>query len=273
MSSTPSTGRRGIRRRLFDTTAARTVVSVWAWFALGVLVVIWTPLVFLVWLVTLPFDRGHYAAGYLFRKVCVAIQMSNPLWRFRTSGTNITDPRRPYVVVANHESFVDILLISHLPWEMKWLSKATFFKFPLVGWMMQMAGDIRLVRGQKDSVIAAMAECTDRLARKTSVMIFPEGTRSRDGNLQPFKDGAFRLAIENQVPVLPLAVHGAYTGLVKGDWRFGVTDAEVRVLTPIETEGMTLDDLPALKQRAVDAIAAAVADMKVAEAAREGSIS
>jgi hypothetical protein len=60
---------------------------------------------------------------------------------------------------------------------------------------------------------------------------------------------------------------------VKGDWRFGVTDAEVRVLAPIETEGMTLDDLPALKQRAVDAIAAAVADMKVAEAAREGSIS
>ena len=53
------------------------------------------------------------------------------------------DPRRPYVVVANHESFVDILLISHLPWEMKWLSKAEFFKFPLVGWLMRMAGDIR----------------------------------------------------------------------------------------------------------------------------------
>ena len=57
---------------------------------------------------------------------------------------NITDPRRPYVVVANHQSFVDILVISHLPWEMKWLSKETFFKIPLVGWMMRMAGDIPL---------------------------------------------------------------------------------------------------------------------------------
>jgi 1-acyl-sn-glycerol-3-phosphate acyltransferase len=77
------------------------------------------------------------------------------LWTFRTSGVMISDPRRPYVVVANHQSFVDILLISHLPWEMKWLSKADFFKYPLVGWMMHMAGDIKLIRGKRDSIIAA----------------------------------------------------------------------------------------------------------------------
>ena len=74
-------------------------------------------------------------------------------------------------------------------------------------------------------------------------MIFPEGTRSRDGELQPFKDGAFRLAIEAGVPILPLAVNGAYTALVKGDWRFGVSNAEVRVLEPIPTDGMTNDDI------------------------------
>jgi len=240
----------------------RTVLSVWSWFVLGVVVIVWTPLVGLVRLVTLPFDRGAYAAGYLFRKLTVVHQVLNPLWTFRTSGTMITDPRRPYVVVANHQSFVDILLISHLPWEMKWLSKQTFFKIPLVGWMMRMAGDIRLVRGEKDSVIAAMNACRDRLDKRVSVMIFPEGTRSRDGHLQPFKDGAFRLAIEQQVPVLPLAVNGAYTALIKGDWRLGVSDAEVRVLEPIETDGMTLDDLPALKAEAHRRIEMAVETMR-----------
>jgi 1-acyl-sn-glycerol-3-phosphate acyltransferase len=256
------TTRRPPRHRLLGRTPVRTVLSIWSWFVLGVVVIVWTPLVGLVRLVTLPFDRGAYAAGYLFRKQTVVHQVLNPLWTFRTSGTMITDPRRPYVVIANHQSFVDILLISHLPWEMKWLSKQTFFKIPLVGWMMRMAGDIRLVRGEKDSVIAAMNACRDRLDKRVSVMIFPEGTRSRDGHLQPFKDGAFRLAIEQQVPVLPLAVNGAYTALIKGDWRLGVSDAEVRVLEPIETEGMTLDDLPTLKAEAHRRIDAAVEAMR-----------
>jgi 1-acyl-sn-glycerol-3-phosphate acyltransferase len=250
------------RHRFVSIPIVRTVLSLWSWFVLGLVILIWLPLVAITFVVTAPFDKGRYAAGYLFRKLCVAHQVLNPLWTFRTSGTMIADPRRPYVVIANHESFVDILLISHLPWEMKWLSKETFFKFPCVGWMMHMAGDIKLIRGQKDSVVAAMAACTDRLHKNVSVMIFPEGTRTRDGNLQPFKDGAFRLAIENQVSVLPLAVHGAYSALVKGDWRFGITDAEVRVLEPISTEGLTLADLPALKQQAHDAIAAALVEMK-----------
>jgi 1-acyl-sn-glycerol-3-phosphate acyltransferase len=251
-----------LRHRFLSNTAARTVLSIWAWFVLGLVIIIWTPMVAAVWLVTLPFDKGHYAAGYLFRKLTVAHQMLNPLWTFRTTGTNITDPRRPYVVVANHQSFVDILLISHLPWEMKWLSKATFFKFPLVGWMMRMAGDIKLVRGERDSVVAAMAACGDRLQKKVSVMIFAEGTRSKDGELKTFKDGAFRLAIEHQVPILPLAVNGAYTALIKGDWRFGVSDAEVRVLEPISTEGLTLSDLSTLRERTHHVIAEAVAEMR-----------
>lgn len=267
MATDSASPRPTLRRRFLDNSVARALLSVWAWFVLGLVIIVWTPMVFVVWLTTLPFDRGHYAAGYLFRKLTVAHQVLNPLWTFRTSGYHVADPRRPYVVVANHESFVDILLISHLPFEMKWLSKETFFKFPLVGWMMRMAGDIKLVRGNRDSTVAAMEACKDRLNRKVSVMIFPEGTRSRSGEMQAFKDGAFRLAIENQVPVLPLAVHGAYTGLVSGDWRFGVTDAEVRVLQPISTDGLTLADLDTLKAHARDAIAAALTEMKSSVAA------
>ena len=249
-------------RGLLDRTIVRSVLSVWAWFVLGIVIIVWTPMVAIVRLVTAPFDRGRYAAGYLFRKLTVVHQTLNPLWRFRTTGLTIDDPRHPYVVVANHQSFVDILVISHLPWEMKWLSKETFFKIPLVGWMMRMAGDIPLKRGEKKSAVRAMIECRDRLDKNVSVMIFPEGTRSLDGELQPFKDGAFRLAIESGVPVLPLAVNGAYTALVKGDWRFGVSHAEVRVLEPISTEGMTKADIARLRDQAQEAIAKAVADMR-----------
>ena len=74
-------------------------------------------------------------------------QRLNPLWHFRVSGTLPDDPRRPYIVVSNHESFVDILLISHLPWEMKWLSKIEMFKIPVVGWLMRLAGDVPSRRG------------------------------------------------------------------------------------------------------------------------------
>ena len=253
---------RSIRHRLVGNTVVRTVLSVWAWFVLGVVIIVWVPLVAVVRLVTAPFDKGRYYAGFLFRKLTVVHQWLNPLWRFRTSGITISDPRRPYIVVANHQSFVDILLISQLPWEMKWLSKAEFFKYPLVGWLMRMAGDIELVRGKRESIAAAMDACRDRLSKHVSVMIFPEGTRSRDGELQKFKDGAFRLAIETGTPILPLALDGTRPALHKGDWRFGVTDAEVRVLEPIETAGLSLDDLSTLRDRVHDLIADELALMK-----------
>lgn len=250
------------RTKLFGSNIARTVLSVWAWFVLGVIVIIWVPLVALVWVVTVPFDRGRYWPGYLFRKLCVVHNWCNPLWKFRTSGTMIRDPRRPYVVISNHESFVDMLLISHLPWEMKWLSKESIFKIPLVGWLMTMAGDIRLIRGDKSSIVSAMRGCDDRLSKHTSVMLFPEGTRTRDGSLGEFKDGAFRIAIEHQVPILPLVLNGTYEALQAGSWKMNPTEAEVRVLAPIPTEGLTKHDIPELRDRVRDLIAAELAAMR-----------
>jgi 1-acyl-sn-glycerol-3-phosphate acyltransferase len=160
-------------------------------------------------------------------------------------------------VVSNHESFADILLISHLPWEMKWLSKAELFRVPVLGWLMQLAGDIPVKRGFGPSAVEAMAKCKEVLADKVSVMIFPEGTRSATSELLPFKDGAFRLAIDAGVPILPLALHGTGTALPKHDWRFGRSTAVVKVLEPVETAGLTTADIPALKERVRNMIVAA----------------
>ncbi len=225
----------------------RNAASWWAWTETVLIVILGTPVVALIFAVTAPFDPGRYAAGRAFRLVGVTALRLNGLWRFTARGT-LADSRRPYVVVANHESYADVFLISCFPWEMKWLSKDTMFKIPCMGWMMQMAGDVRLVRGNRDSAADAILQCRDRLAKKVSVMIFPEGTRSREWEMLPFKDGAFRLAIESGAPILPIAVAGTRHAMAKGTFRFQRARALAQLLEPINTTGLTMADLPMLKQ-------------------------
>ena len=231
----------------------RKVLNAWAWTETVLVVILGTPIVAVIFALTAPFDPGRYAAGRAFRLVGVTAMRLNGLWRFRTRGT-IRDPRRPYVVVANHESYADVFLISCFPWEMKWLSKDTMFKIPFMGWMMQMAGDIKLIRGKRESAIDAINKCRDRLKKKVSIMIFPEGTRSNTWEMLPFKDGAFRLAIEAGAPVLPIAVAGTRGAMAKGTFQFLPARAIAQVLEPIETTGMTLADIPTLKQLARERI-------------------
>ena len=245
----------------------QSIVSLWAWLVLVACVVIWLPIMALLRLVTAPFDHGRYTVGYFFRQIPVVMAALNPLWRFRVAGTMPADPRRPYVVVSNHESFVDILLISHLPWEMKWLSKAELFRIPVLGWLLRLAGDVPIQRGFGPSAVEAIAKCREVLADRVSVMIFPEGTRSTTADLLPFKDGAFRLAIDAGVPILPLVVHGTSTALPKHDWRFGRSTAVVHVLEPVETTGLTPADVPALKERVREMIVEMREELERAEGA------
>lgn len=225
------------------------LLNAWVWFETVALVILATPVAFILFCLTAPFDKGRYAAGRFFRLLGVLTVKLNPLWKFEMSGDFISDPRRPYVAVSNHESYADIFLISHLPWEMKWLSKETMFKIPCFGWMMRMAGDIEVRRGERTSIVKAMKEARDRLSKRVSVMIFPEGTRSRDGELLPFKDGAFRLALESGSPILPIVVAGTRDCMQKGTFRFQKARARVKVLPPIEVTGMTMADVATLRDR------------------------
>jgi 1-acyl-sn-glycerol-3-phosphate acyltransferase len=234
-----------------------TAASVWTWAVLGLCVVVFFPLILLWRLVGWPIDRWNYAGGFLFRSVARITHLLTPRWRFEKRGSFPRDPRHPYVMVANHESFVDILLLSQLPWEMKWLSKASMWKIPVLGWSMWAVRDVPVHRGKASSARDAMEACRTRLMGKVSVMIFPEGTRSRTAEMLPFKDGAFRLAIEAGVPIQPMALYGTRKALAKHDWRIGHAHAVVEVLEPEPTAGLTLDDLPALKERVRERIGAA----------------
>ena len=237
------------------------ILNAFAWVTTLLVLILGIFYVGAVWLATAAFDRGRYQAGRAFRHLAMAQVKLNPLWHFETDGRPPANPRLPYVAVSNHESYADIFLISHFPWEMKWLSKDTIFKIPFMGWMMRMANDISIKRGKRESVVSAIAGCRDRLAKNVSVMIFPEGTRSPTGDMLPFKDGAFRLAIESGVPILPIAVAGTRHCMAKHSFAFRRAQAKARVLEPIQTAGMTLEDVPALRNHARDVIEAARHDL------------
>ncbi len=227
----------------------QTLLSALAWLETVLVVIVLFPVWALVFVATAPFDRGRYAAGRAFRLIAVTAIRLNPLWRFSVEGQGPTDPRRPYVVVSNHESYADVFLISMFPWEMKWMAKTTIFKIPFMGWMMRGSLDIPVKRGDRAGAMAAIEAARDRLARKVSIMAFPEGTRSRTREMLPFKDGAFKLAIESGAPILPIAVAGTRQAMAKGSFQFRPAIAKARVLAPIATVGLTSTDLPALKAR------------------------
>ena len=149
------------------------------------------PVALLVWAVTLPFDRRRVV---LHRFTCFWASLYtwlNPAWRVRVTGRDKIRRGVTYVMVANHQSLLDILVLFRLFVHFKWVSKIENFRVPFIGWNMSLNRYIKLRRGSRDSVASMMQACGRTLAEGSSVMIFPEGTRSRDGRLQAFKPGAF----------------------------------------------------------------------------------
>lgn len=224
-----------------------TVRSVLIWLAIAVLILIWLPLLAVIRI----FDRdpARYTTGRVFRRLGAAISRVNPFWQVRIEGDIPENMRLPYVVVSNHQSLGDIPLLSRLPWEMKWVAKAELFKIPVVGWMMRLANDIPVDRGNPASRARVLLRASTVLADRCSVMFFPEGTRSKDGNLRPFQPGAFRLAIETGTPILPIALDGTMKAIPKHGWKFGDRIlARVRILPPIDVNGYSTDEASALAE-------------------------
>jgi 1-acyl-sn-glycerol-3-phosphate acyltransferase len=244
-----------------------TLRSLWIWGSAVLLILVWFPILG----ITRFFDRDpvHYRTGRMFRRLGLYITRANPLWSVDISGDPHIDTRNPYVIVSNHQSFADIPLIANLPWEMKWLTKIELFKLPIVGWMLRMAGDIPVDRKNKRAAASAFIKAARYLANKCSVIFFPEGTRSPDGMVHRFTDGAFHLAIKSQVPILPLAVEGSHDCLPKKSWKFGKPQhILLKVLAPVETVGLTAKDVPALRDRIRSAIVRQIAEWRNVDVAK-----
>jgi 1-acyl-sn-glycerol-3-phosphate acyltransferase len=235
-------------KRKTETLVRSTLRSLWVWGSVATLILIWLPLLGLIHL----FDRDpvHYTTGRWFRRLGMMMTKVNPSWQLKVSGDLIENPRNPYVVVSNHQSMADIPLISNLPWEMKWVGKIELFRLPLVGWMMKLSEDIPVNRKDPRSGATMLLRAIHVLEKHCSVIFFPEGTRSPDGRVGRFNDGAFHLAVKAKVPILPIAIEGSYGCLPKKSWRFGPPQTILlRLLSPVTTAGLSVDDVPALRDR------------------------
>ena len=222
------------------------ILSLYVWISFSIILLIWFCLVGISRL----FDRDPvlYRTGYIFRKIGNALTFINPAWKLHISGEKISNPRNPYVVVCNHQSLADIPLISNLPWEMKWMAKEELFKIPIVGWMMRLSGDISVERKNPRSGALALIKAQRVLEQKCSVMIFPEGTRTLDGRVRQFTDGAFLLAIKAKLPILPLVIEGSRDCIPKNSWVFGKpSDIFLKVMPPIDTSSLTTQDVATLR--------------------------
>jgi len=226
----------------------------WIVFALSLPVLFVPQLV--LFLLTAPFDRRRNLVHLYACLWGSSYVWTNPLWHVRIEGRERLPWRGPAVIVANHLSLLDILVLYGLFRPFKWVAKASLFRIPFLGWNMVLSGYVPIWRGDRESIRQMMARCREHLALGTPVLIFPEGTRSPDGALQPFKDGAFRLAVEAGCPVIPVALSGTWATLPKhGLVLRRRMRARVQVLAPIEPSAHG-NDPAALREAARAAIAA-----------------
>jgi len=246
------------RRRFYELRPLAVALSYLWWFVNVVLVILWAPYMAVFRFFTRTQDQGRHRIGRILRMAGVVACKVNPYWRFRIVDAVHPDARRPYLFVSNHRSMADIYLLAHLPWEMKFLSKESVFRIPVLGWEMKTAGDIPLERGDRGSARRAIELMRHRLMEKSSLVVFPEGTRSVDGSIGPFREGAFRLAIDLGVDIVPLAIAGTETALPKHSLVMRRTTATVTVLPPIATAGLKAADAPALAERVRGEIAGAL---------------
>jgi len=206
--------------------------------------VVWLPVLGVIW----TFDKElRLRTGRWFRRLGRMLTRVDP-WRIQITGREHVDANQVYVIVSNHQSLADIPLLSHLRLDTKWLAKSELFRVPLFGWMLRMAGDIPVDRSLPRQGARAMLRCAKYLRQRCSVVFFPEGGRSLDGEVQPFNDGAFQLAIRERVPILPLVVEGTGKALPSKTWIWGKSRViQLRVLEAIPVDGWGVKESAALR--------------------------
>ena len=155
-------------------------------------------------------------------------------------GTEKLDPERSYIYMPNHQSNADIpLLLGRLPVQFRWLAKAELFKIPVFGRAMRGVGYISIDRSNRKSAFESLERAARTIRNGTSVLIFPEGTRSRDGHILPFKKGGFVLSVDSGVPIVPIIIRGTGDIIPKGHFMIRPAPVTMQILDPVETAGYT----------------------------------
>jgi len=168
---------------------------------------------------------------------------------------------RPWVIAANHQGVLDIpvMFLAFPDLRIRFIAKRELFYIPIFGWYLWLAGHISVSRGNLRKAIKSIDAAGRRIQKhRSTIMVFPEGTRTEDGHIRGFKKGAFVLACNASVPIVPVAIAGSFGAINKNHWSVQPGSIHVRILDPIDTEGMTYKDRNALVRSTEDAITAGV---------------
>ena len=162
---------------------------------------------------------------------------------------------QPCILMANHESYLDVpALIAMSPTPIRFVARKEVFTLPVLGHAMRATGQISVDRSNREQAIASLSQAAKQISKGRTVLVFPEGTRSANGELKAFKKGGFMLALEAQVPIIPVGVSGTRSIIPRGEWRFNPGSVGVSMGEPIETKGMTVADRDALMRTVRDAL-------------------
>lgn len=229
---------------------------IWIYGALLTAILYFAMLFFVI--ILYPFDKKRkvaHAQCYWWSDILVRF---NPNWKTDVSGLENIDKNKTYVIVANHQSLADIIMLYQMKTQFKWVAKESLFKVPFLGWCMSLAKHIKLDRGNLASIKKVYREAAEWLKNGMSVLFFPEGTRSETDTMNEFQNGAFKLAIREKKPVLPVRIKGTRDAIPKHGRQFAENiHCVLKVLPAIDTSGYGPGDFEKLKDLARSQLEAA----------------
>ncbi|MDD5196888.1 MAG: lysophospholipid acyltransferase family protein [Candidatus Omnitrophica bacterium] len=204
--------------------------------------------VFFIVVATFPFDKKRklaHAQCFWWSNCVIRL---NPYWKLRVEGRENIDRNKTYVIIANHQSLADIAVLYKTHMQFKWVSKESLFKVPFIGWCLALTKHIRLERGDFSSIKKLYRQAGGWLRRDISVLFFPEGTRSDSDTMNVFQNGAFKLAIKEKKPILPICIRGTREAIPKGSWIFSTkVCVTLKVLPALDTSSLSPGDFGALR--------------------------
>lgn len=226
-----------------DKPGMNVLKSIFIWLTGVILIVLFFPLTFLIWLIMLPFDKNRLVIHQLLNwQSYIAVRLI-PIWKLTIEGREKAVSGGPFVIISNHQSILDILFINCLCYRLRWVSKIENMKLPFLGWYLRMADYIVINRGDQESKEKMMEKSMRSLRKGTSVMMFPEGTRSVNGEPGVFKRGAFQMAIDAGVPILPVVLDGSGGVLPKHGLIFTTGHrVKLRVSDPVSPDSFNTTD-------------------------------
>lgn len=190
-------------------------MSIFTWFEIVLCFILFIPFQVALFILTALFDRKRVLMHYNSAFWCMIALSLSPLWKVKITGKEYLNRKKAHVVVMNHQSLIDVLIAFSLFYPVKMISKKALGFVPIVGWNLFLSGHMLVDRKSFKSQMGVLSKMEKLLKRGESILLFPEGTRTKDGEIHEFKKGTFKAAISTKTDILPVVIDGPYQLLPK----------------------------------------------------------